>query len=286
MNASRKPTKTVTISPRRQAAYRKKNTHGIKPGYMLTRLFSVFLLSLLAVSLSWFGWHWLQQSQYLTIRHIVLEAVQADGKPSAQLLHYVDKQQLQKVVANHVQGNLLTVDMQAIQQAVAQLPWIKQVHIRRRWPDTLSFQIQEYHPLAYWQGDDETAQGILDQDGQIFTLPQTYALPALPLLSGGQSSIPALLMQYKILSPLLEQAGLPVQKLSQNHQHNWQLQVANGSSQGLKIILGYSQHPDGLKQRIKRFIKYWSQKPQKIKNELEYADLRYQTGLVVKWKKL
>jgi cell division protein FtsQ len=63
--------------------------------------------------------------------------------------------------------SLVTFDADAGRAQVATLPWIRQVTIKKLYPDTLRVAVVERQPFAIWQHDDKLA--LVDRDGTVIT---------------------------------------------------------------------------------------------------------------------
>ena len=63
---------------------------------------------------------------------------------------------------------LMTRGRQYYQSQIEQrLPWIKQVSVRKQWPDELKIHLVEYVPIARWND-----QHMVDADGNSFSVPR------------------------------------------------------------------------------------------------------------------
>ena len=47
-------------------------------------------------------------------------------------------------------GTFMSQNVDVIQQQIERLPWIKQVSVRKQWPDELKIHLVEYVPVARW----------------------------------------------------------------------------------------------------------------------------------------
>lgn len=63
-------------------------------------------------------------------------------------LRKTDQQKLQITLSKIARGNFWSINLQTIRLAVLKYPWVKDVQVRRQWPDTLLMQIQERQVLA------------------------------------------------------------------------------------------------------------------------------------------
>jgi hypothetical protein len=57
------------------------------------------------------------------------------------------------------------LDLDAVQKAVAALPWVESVEARKRWPDTLVLRIYERQPFARWN-----EKQLVSRQGALFSV--------------------------------------------------------------------------------------------------------------------
>lgn len=59
------------------------------------------------------------------------------------------------------------VDLKAVQQDLSSLPWVKNVHVKRVWPNRIVVSVTEYQPFARWIQKEGarilTAEGVVVQ---------------------------------------------------------------------------------------------------------------------------
>ncbi len=128
----------------------------------------LLLITLLVVSVG-FGMQWLSDPY-----RFPLNVVEVKGD-----FRYLDKGQLQTVIAPHAGGGFFTVDIAAVCAAAEQLPWVYKARVQRVWPDILRLQIEEQQPIARW-GE----KGFLNGAGESFIPAETRVSGELPGLAG------------------------------------------------------------------------------------------------------
>lgn len=77
---------------------------------------------------------------------------------------------------------LLNLDLDSSYTSLKQLPWVKDVVIERRWPDTLYITLNERKPLALWQHNQKIH--LIDQEGVEIPVPPIETHMNLPLVIG------------------------------------------------------------------------------------------------------
>ncbi|WP_127959471.1 cell division protein FtsQ [Serratia microhaemolytica] len=228
----------------------------------------LFLLVVLA-TIVWIGWvvfNWMQDEQRVPVSKLILTGER----------HYTHDDDVRRaILALGDPGRFMTQDVDIIQQQIKQMPWIKQASIRKQWPDELRVHLVEYSPAAYW--NDEY---LLDADGKSFSVPaERLAHLRLPSLSGPAGSGQDVLAGYYAMNQLLGSNKLQLNKLAMTARHSWQLTL----SDGVRLELGR----DDYLPKLQRFIAVYPlmQQSAKEKNQqIDYIDLRYDTGVAVGWK--
>lgn len=79
----------------------------------------------------------------------------------------VSDQQVRETVLPNVNNGYFAVNLEQVRQNIGALPWVKQVDVRKRWPDRLEVTVAEYKPLARW-GEKK----LLAENGEIFAIPK------------------------------------------------------------------------------------------------------------------
>ena len=91
-------------------------------------------------------------------------------------------------------------DVDSIQQEILRLPWIKQVSVRKQWPDRLIVNIVEFKPKFYWN-----EVFLLDDDGNLFNVPDEQIQENLPRLFGPIGKEKIILDNYRQLEAIANQ---------------------------------------------------------------------------------
>lgn len=171
-------------------------------------------------------------------------------------------------------GTFMSQDVNVIQQQIEHFPWIKQVSVRKQWPDELKIHLVEYVPVAQWND-----QHVVDVDGNSFTLPVSQRnFQKGPKLYGPEGSEKEVMSGFYQMENILKPIHLQVVAASMTARKAWQLVTDNG----IRIVLGRS---DNL-QRLQRFIQLypdWVHTGATEHKTISYVDLRYDTGAAVTW---
>ncbi len=168
-----------------------------------------------------------------------------------------------------------SIDLSRIEQAVEDLPWAREVRVRRSWPYGLSVWIREQRPVARW-GDDMW----LNDQAQIIPPGQGFDAGALVSLRGPDSRAPDVWRRYGEWVPRLGDIGLEVDSIQVDDRFSWALTVKPaGSTQMIRILLGIDDHD----RRMQRFVASYPELKQRA-SALLTVDLRYPNGIAITQK--
>ena len=78
----------------------------------------------------------------------------------------VDTARLEATIRSDIAGTFFTTDLVKAKSALAGLPWVREVSIRRRWPRSLEITIEEHQPLARWN-----ERALVNSQGEVFVAP-------------------------------------------------------------------------------------------------------------------
>lgn len=181
--------------------------------------------------------------------------------------------EVRAMVRQSVQGNFLTVDIDKLRQSLEKLSWVRNVSIRREFPDSLAVQFEEHQPLARWN---EAA--LVNRQGEVFVA-QTKQV--LPRFSGNEGTSAEVAQQYAKFSQQLQPLNLQVMQLALSPRHAWRLHLSNN----MVVELGR----EAMGQRLARFVAVYpyslAQEPTAEPNStppLQLVDMRYRDGFAVK----
>ena len=189
--------------------------------------------------------------------------------------HYTTNDDIrQAILSLGAPGTFMSQDVNVIQQQIERLPWIKQVSVRKQWPDELKIHLVEYVPVARWND-----LHMVDAEGKSFSVPANHiGKETLPLLYGPEGNEQDVLDGYRQMSAVLAASKFSVKAASMTARHSWQLVTGDV----VRIELGRS---DNMK-RLKRFIELWpviQQQATADNKRVSYVDLRYDSGAAVGW---
>lgn len=182
-------------------------------------------------------------------------------------------------------------DVDDIQQEIMRLPWIKQVSVRKQWPDRLIVHLVEYQPRYFWN-----EVFLLDDDGVVFSVPKDRLRDDLmPRLSGPIGKEKLILATFRQLDEISKQSAnraltLSIIDASADDRNAWTLIVqpcVNGfcvDNQNIVLKLGREK----MVERYQRFIHFLSDIQAGLPDgeRVVAVDLRYENGISVKKQKI
>jgi len=144
----------------------------------MIRKYAVIFFSVTALLLASYGVFRAMHSPLFTTQ-VVEVADQPEQAP-------VDAQTITDLAAVPVgRVNLFDLDLQAIERRILTNSWIREVHLQKRFPQTLSISVVFRDPRGLFQGADGMLSYI-DVDGKTFGRANLMFQPDLPVFSGFQ----------------------------------------------------------------------------------------------------
>jgi len=231
-------------------------------GYFIAGIIFVVLLVFLVVKGDLLIKHFLSQSDALPVK-----AVQLDG-----VFKNITKKRIADITGKICAGqNIATLDLKLLREELLKEPWLAQVAIKKKMPDTLVISIVEHVPAAYWNDN-----GIYDAKTKSVFYPDMTNL-ALPLVKLGA-------YRDNLCTDVYDSAVSFIRVMTDSPYQMIELYLDNVRcytitlDNGTRLILGRGQK-DGI-ERLKRFIRSFRYSGLDI-NDVEYVDLRYDVGFAV-----
>jgi len=182
----------------------------------------------------------------------------------------VGAEQVQAAVRPHLGQGFFAVDLEGVRSALAGLPWVERVLVRKQWPDTLEIVLTEHRPAARW-GESR----LLSDSGTVFEVPAMDTLTGLPHFDGPDGQTAAVLQMYRQVAELGARAGLRVERLALSPRGSWTAVTVDGA----ELVLGRT---DPLP-RLQRFVAALPELLRADARPLLRADLRYANGFALQW---
>jgi cell division protein FtsQ len=184
---------------------------------------------------------------------------------------YANKDELVKAVKPFVTGNFINVDVAKIRQAGEALPWVRQVQVRRIWPDSLHLIVEEQQAVARW-GNEQ----LVNEKGEVFQPPKTSIPTDLVTLQGLKGSNLVMTKRLLAIRQQVAELGLETKKITMDQRRAWTIYFENE----IQLVLGRANS----EQRLQRFINVFEAGLKRFEADISVVDMRYPNGLSVSWK--
>jgi cell division protein FtsQ len=185
-------------------------------------------------------------------------------------LAHVDARSVHGLLAGRIAGNFFGVNLDEVRRLVAGLPWVRQVEVRREWPDRLVVRIEEHRALGRWPG-----ARLVSERGEVF---EGTTDAALPLLAGPPGSEREVTRRYLALRELVAPLGLEPVQVGLSARYAWQVKLSNG----LVLELGRDEPRAPAEERLARFVAAYPRVVAGLNRRVEYVDLRYPNGFAIR----
>lgn len=185
--------------------------------------------------------------------------------------HISDNEIRQAILSMGTPGTFMSQDVNVLQRQIERLAWVKQVSIRKQWPDILKIHLVEYQPFARWND-----LQLVDQQGVVFNATDIKD-KALPLLYGPVGSEAEVIEGWRKMSNTLKVIDIKLKAASMTPRRAWQLVTRDD----IRIELGRTD----TKQRLERLIDLYPvimQQAASAQMRIDYVDLRYDVGAAIK----
>ncbi len=201
---------------------------------------------------------WLRMPENLPIRHVSLHGDLRHSKAEA----------LEHIIAQTIDGNLVTQDLGLLEQRLTEYPWISRCRVRRDWPNTLRVHLEEHVPAAHWESG-----GILNADGVLFVPKEPKELDLLRI-SGEPGRGVALMKFASQARKMLAPHQLELTRLTESRRRLVTLTV----KPDLELVLGRARPL----QRLARWLRYLEAYGRHATHPARVIDLRYPNGFAVR----
>ncbi|GGP25650.1 cell division protein FtsQ/DivIB [Silvimonas amylolytica] len=184
-------------------------------------------------------------------------------------LAHVTREQLQYVIKNDLKGTFFTLDLDRTRSAFEKLPWVRQVSVRRRWPDRLEVTIEEHHAIARWG-----SIALLNNYGERF---DAASNDPLPILEGPDGTEKLLVDGLTDLKTALGPMGKQPTHIWLSDRRAWRFELDR------QVIVEAGRND--VLERVRRFAAAWGGSLAKLSGDSQafsYVDLRYPNGFAVR----
>lgn len=180
-------------------------------------------------------------------------------------LQHVSSEVLARVVHEQIQGNFFTVNLTRTRLMLEQVPWVRKVSVRRKFPWALEVELEEQQVVATWNQSE-----LVNTYGEVFAGQTSQELPHF---YGQPGSSLQVMQMYAELSSTLLPLSQSLTQIYLTPRFAWQVRL----SDGMVLELGHEQ----MQQRLARFVAVYPYSLAKWSAANQRVDLRYQNGFAV-----
>lgn len=160
-------------------------------------------------------------------------------------------------------------DIQEVKAKLLEMPWIRDVVVRKLYPDRLSMTLIEHNPVAIWNKN-----AFLSDQGVVFSLPDgRIEKNGLPFLYGPDSEGKAVLDAWNRIKADLKARNLDLTSVAVDKRGSWTIRLSNN----VELRLGRGEWTP----KIDRFVTIFPDIIVPEGQRLSYVDLRYEHGAAV-----
>lgn len=181
-------------------------------------------------------------------------------------LKHVTREQVQFIVTRALKGNFFTLDLNKTRRTFEKLPWVRNVNVRRRWPDRLEVTLEEHEVLARWG-----SAALVNTHGELF---EAASDQVLPVFNGPADGVVEVTSQYQLFKQQLDPIKRKPVLVSLTPRRAWQLKLDDG----LVVELGREK----VEARLEKFVKVYDRTLGRLNRTVNYVDLRYPNGFAVR----
>ena len=178
----------------------------------------------------------------------------------------IDLAQVEMINKQYVRGNFFALDLNLIRKAFKKLPWVREVGIRRVWPDKLEVKIEEHRVIGRWVN-----YGLINDQGEIFNAAFQEDLPSF---YGSSEFAKEMAEKFFEINKILQKELMQIDTITLSDRLSWEVQTNNQ----MKIYLGRKD----VIAKLNLFIDRYQTVLQALDSRIEYVDLRYKNGFSIK----
>ncbi len=208
-------------------------------------------------------------------RFFEIKGVQLTGE-----IKHVSPAHFKRALGQSTVGTFFSVDIDTVRERALSAPWVKNVEVRRVWPNRIRIDIEEYQALARWEDG-----RFVSVEGVLFAANQDEAdnFTSLPEFFGAADKVKELTRRYKRFTKML-QVVIPtgrVTQISVTDRNSWVVVIAAQDIPETPVELGTEREEWTLEERFGVVVVQYAE----VKNIMGWApaaiDARYDNAFSV-----
>ena len=214
------------------------------------------------VALAWGGLAWVLRQPLFAFREVVVHGT----------LERASAAHLEAAVREELTGTFFTMNLDRARRSLSRVPWVRNVALRRQWPQRLDVTIEEQAPLARWNDT-----GIVNEQGEVFVADYDGELPQF---DGPDGSAAQVATRFREWSDALAPLALALEGIRLSPRGSWRL-AAQGAAGTLAIELGREEPTV----RLQHFVAVYERTIgvlARAGTRIDHVDLRYRYGFAAR----
>ncbi len=214
------------------------------------------------------GTFWVKRHSVFTIKEVLVTGMRGEQD----LLHQ-NPAFIKQAIVRQLRGNLMTVQLDAVQNTFSQAPWIRHANVRRVWPNRLWVVLEEHQAVATLNED-----YLVNQQGEAYMAVADDSTAELPVLIGERQDAALMLARFRELNAWLAPSKLTVNRLFLSERRAWTAVLSNR----VTLEIGRDDLKPLAAQRVSQWAKTWAtaQQAAGAVGSL-HVDLRYPNGYAI-----
>ena len=186
---------------------------------------------------------------------------------------------MQAQVVSVLKGGYFTVNLEAIRDALLQMPWVDNVSVRRDWPPSLDIHVTEKQAVAYWGKD-----SLISDKGELFTPQPLSHQMLLPQLDGPEQLHREVWQFAAEVSSELIKLGMHTEKVSLNDRRAWRVFVVRDGVNDLQSnhLIEINFGSTDTEKRLHRFLRVFAMSNAPSLKDIQVIDMRYPNGFALR----
>ena len=187
-------------------------------------------------------------------------------------LERVSTAHVEAAIRGELTGTFFTMNLDRARNSLAAVPWVRNVALRRQWPQRLEVTIEEHAPLARWND-----AGLVNAQGEVFVADYNGELPQF---DGPDGSAAQVTTRFREWSDALAPLALALEGIRLSPRGGWRL-AAQGAAGTLAIELGRDEPTV----RLQHFVAAYARTIgalERAGTRIEHVDLRYRNGFAAR----
>lgn len=186
---------------------------------------------------------------------------------------HVTVEQISFAAKRSITGNYFSMDLDAVQQAMERLPWVRRAEVRRVWPDRIELALEEHVAVARWRPADGAEARLVNQHGEVFQAASDLMLPSY---WGPEGTAELIVQRARDFEQRLAALGSRIEAITLSPRLSWQLRLANGT----RIELGRDDRSQP--ERLTTMVRVLTDGTLALPVKAVTIDLRYRNGFALR----